>query len=116
MQGFLVANFHCGLAGENGPVVFGPIGPSRPLTNEDWTGVDCSEIIGRPVNNIASLAQAMLDGSIYVNVQTAALPTGEIRGQMQGPFASNAAACAACKRCKERGGDPCVACDDCATI
>ncbi len=54
------------------------------LTNADITdvGADCVPAIGRPVNNIASLAFAARDGLIYANVHTVANPPGEIRGQL----------------------------------
>ena len=88
------AHFHCGRAGENGPVVaflFGFVTggvdvdgvlASDTLTNADFTGADCDSIIGRPVNNIASLAFAARDGLIYANVHTVANPPGEVRGQL----------------------------------
>lgn len=86
------AHFHCGLPGTNGPVAFGLINPGDlvfdgkrirgALDNGDFTGADCSAAIGRPVNNIASLAFAMREGLIYLNVHTDAVPSGEIRGQM----------------------------------
>lgn len=89
---FSAAHFHCGRPGENGPIVFGLVNPGRlafdgsrirgTLTNEDYTGEDCVELIGRPVNNLVSLAFAMRDGLIYANVHTDAFPAGEIRGQM----------------------------------
>jgi thiosulfate dehydrogenase len=86
------AHFHCNRAGSNGPVVFGLISPGvlafeedvarGTLTNADFTGEDCVELIGRPVNNIAALAFAMQDGLIYVNVHTENNPSGEVRGQL----------------------------------
>lgn len=89
---FIAAHFHCGRPGENGPVVFGLVGPGPlafdgmrtegTLTNLDYTGADCVEIIGRPVNNLASLAFAMRDGLVYANVHSDVFPAGEIRGQM----------------------------------
>lgn len=89
---FAAAHFHCGRPGENGPVVFGLVNPgnlafdgsgiSGTLTNADYTGADCVEMIGRPVNNLVSLAFAMRDGLIYANVHTDVFPSGEIRGQM----------------------------------
>ena len=89
---FAAAHFHCGRPGENGPVVFGLVEPGMltfdggrirgDITNADYTGADCLPIIGRPVNNIASLALAMHDGLIYANVHTDLHPAGEIRGQM----------------------------------
>jgi hypothetical protein len=89
---FAAAHFHCGRPGENGPIVFGMNNPGRltfdgrritgRLTNADYTGEDCTEIIGRPVNNLVSLAFAMRDGLIYANVHTDVFPQGEIRGQM----------------------------------
>ncbi len=89
---FAAAHFHCGRAGQNGPVVFGLVEPgplsfdgeriAGELTNAHYTGADCEEVVGRPINNIASLAFAMRDGLIYANVHTDAFPAGEIRGQM----------------------------------
>jgi hypothetical protein len=52
------------------------------LTNADIAAVDCVTPIGRPVNNIASLAFAARDGLIYANVHTVANSGGEIRGQL----------------------------------
>ncbi len=92
--GFTAAHFHCGRAGENGPVPFGLVNPGPlelngktirgTLTNEDFTGADCVPNIGRPVNNIAALAFAMKKGLIYTNVHTEIFPPGEVRGQMRG--------------------------------
>ena len=89
---FTRAHFHCGRAGENGPIPFGLVDPGPlafiggkvegVLTNADFTGADCTPVIGRPVNNIASLAFAMKEGLIYINVHSTAFPPGEIRGQM----------------------------------
>jgi hypothetical protein len=86
------AHFHCGRAGVNGPVVFGILNPGPllevgdhtrvTLTNDDFTGVDCVDVVGRPVNNIAALALAMRDGLVYLNLHSPTAPTGEIRGQM----------------------------------
>ena len=89
---FSAAHFHCARPGENGPIAFGLVNPGRlaftgqeirgTVTNADYTGEDCTEIIGRPINNLASLALAMRDGLVYANVHTDAFPMGEIRGQM----------------------------------
>lgn len=89
---FAAAHFHCGRPGANGPIVFGLVNPGMlafngqeirgTLTNADYTGEDCTEVIGRPVNNLASLALAMRDGLVYANVHTDVFPMGEIRGQM----------------------------------
>ena len=92
----LQAHFHCRRPGQNGPVVvflFGLVAGGVnvdgqlarvTLTNDDIgaVGADCVPEIGRPVNNIVSLAFAMRDGLIYANVHSLANPAGEIRGQM----------------------------------
>jgi CHRD domain len=90
---FTAAHFHCGRPGENGPVAFGMVGPGPlvfdgmriegTLTNLDYTGADCVEIVGRPINNLVSLAFAMRDGLVYANVHSDVFPAGEIRGQME---------------------------------
>ena len=87
----VAAHLHCNRAGLNGPVAFGLLSPGPlaevgantrvTLTNADAVG-DCSGAIGRPVNNIASLYQAMNDGLIYLNVHTPDFPAGEVRGQL----------------------------------
>jgi hypothetical protein len=96
-----VAHLHCERPGRNGPVVIFLFGPADPPINVDGelaegtltntgfrpagggTGpTDCPALIGRPVNNIASLAFAMRDGLIYANVHTVAHSSGEIRGQL----------------------------------
>lgn len=90
---FAAAHFHCGRPGQNGPVAFGLVNPGPlalngrrirgTLTNANFTGADCVEAIGRPVNNIAALAFAMRAGLIYINVHSVVFPAGEIRGQMR---------------------------------
>lgn len=91
-DGVVAAHFHCGRAGQNGPVAAGLISPGPlmlendmikgMLTNANFTGVDCNPVVGRPVNNVASLALAMRDGLVYLNVHSMDFPAGEIRGQM----------------------------------
>jgi hypothetical protein len=86
------AHFHCGRAGTNGPVAFGILNPGPlveigqrvrvTLTNENFTGADCIDSVGRPVNNVAALALAMRDGLVYLNLHSPVAPAGEIRGQM----------------------------------
>ena len=86
------AHFHCARPGVPGPVVFGLFSPGPcvfdgrqarcTLTNENFSGADCTMGVGRPVNNIAALAFAMRDGLIYANVHTMDNPPGEVRGQM----------------------------------
>jgi len=89
---FAAAHFHCGRAGQNGPIVFGLVNPGPLefngkrikgfLGNGDFNGADCIPVVGRPVNNIAALAFAMRDGLIYINVHSADFSGGEVRGQM----------------------------------
>lgn len=87
------AHLHCGKAGINGPVVaflFGldPNGVdidgvlSRgTLINLDIVDNDCAMQIGQPVNNIASLAAAIKNGLIYLNVHALSNPPGLVRAQ-----------------------------------
>jgi hypothetical protein len=95
--GIREAHFHCAPAGVNGPIMvflFGLVAdPGVPsdgvlsegnLTNANFqAGVDCETTCGQPVNNIASLRAAILEGCIYVNVHTVSNPAGEIRGQLR---------------------------------
>ena len=89
---FTGAHFHCARPGENGPVAFGLVVPGPlsfdgerirgKLRNADYTGADCVAATGVTINNIASLALAMKEGLIYLNVHTNTAPGGEIRGQL----------------------------------
>lgn len=90
------AHLHCGLPGQNGPVVvfLAPLNEQGAdvngllargtRTNADIVAgaAQCEELIGRPVRNIASLAAAAFVGLIYANVHTVANPAGEVRGQL----------------------------------
>ena len=82
------AHFHCGRAGEDGGVVLGLYGaaPSNVngvLVDQTFTNVDFSTATCEvPINNVASLAFAMMEGLVYVNVHSTANPGGEVRGQL----------------------------------
>ena len=90
----VAAHFHCARAGANGqvavtlfsggsgPLMFDGAEASGTLTNADVNMNTCDVTIGQPVNNIASLLFAMLDGLIYTNVHTTDNFAGEVRGQM----------------------------------
>ena len=67
------AHFHIGEPGKSGPVVF-----------DLASSLNGNNIVGywRPVVSVDSLFNALLNGKIYVNVHTAANPSGEIRGQV----------------------------------
>ena len=78
------AHIHSGAAGTDGPVLAPLFGPN--------TGKDVDGVLRRGTitesdlasGTMADLAQAMRDGTTYVNVHTVANPTGEIRGQIEG--------------------------------
>jgi hypothetical protein len=90
------AHLHCGRPGQNGPVVV--FLSALNAEGQDVNGLlahgtrrnehiepgaaACEELIGRPINNIASLAAAAFDGLIYANVHTVQNPAGEVRGQL----------------------------------
>ena len=86
------AHFHCNRAGANGPPKLGLQSPGPlmfdgdrfrgVLSNEHILPTDCEAVVGRPINNLVSLALAMRDGLIYLNVHSDAYPPGEVRGQM----------------------------------
>ena len=74
------AHIHCAPAGQNGPV-----GVTLQLRSTMGHGT-----ISRPDKNnacgwssVADVMTAMQSGDAYINVHTAAFPTGEIRGQIR---------------------------------
>ena len=86
-------HFHCNVAGANGPIGLGVVSPgpltvtgnqiNGTLTNADFPPTDaCEDVIGFPVNNVASLAAAIDRGLVYLNLHTDAWPAGEVRGQL----------------------------------
>jgi hypothetical protein len=93
-NGITQAHFHCAKAGVNGAVIvflFGPVDPgisvngqlaTTTVRNEDIMPVDDEDVCGSPVNNVASLYQAILEGRIYANVHSEENPAGVVRGQL----------------------------------
>lgn len=91
-----MAHLHCGRAGQNGPVVVTLFPPNEQGVDVNGTlaegvasnaeveagAAPCEGLVGRPVNNIASIAQAAAEGRIYANVHTVQNPAGEVRGQL----------------------------------
>lgn len=80
------AHLHCAPAGQNGPVfaflagvisggLDGRVRIEATLTDNNITDDLCG-------TTIEEVVQSMLDGSVYVNVHSAAHPGGEIRGQV----------------------------------
>jgi hypothetical protein len=96
--GITQAHLHCAPAGVNGVVVVFLFDLVDPPPNAggvlEVEGIlDNSAIIppadpadieacGVPLNNIASLAFAMRNGKVYVNVHSTDFPAGVIRGQL----------------------------------
>ena len=95
-------HFHCQVAGNNGPVAIGLIDRLNPandnsddvtelgqvffgeLENDDFPADNgCVDQIGRPINNVASLAAAIDAGLVYWNLHTNVFGPGELRGQVR---------------------------------
>ena len=95
-------HLHCNVAGANGPVALGLIDTLNPandnsdnillsghrisgtITNADFPAIDpCPDVIGRPINNLVSLAAAIDAGLVYWNLHTTAVGPGELRGQVR---------------------------------
>ena len=95
-QNVTAAHFHCG---REGPLVFGLFSPGPltfdgelaegALTASAFTGADCTEQVGRPVENIGDLAEAMRRRAIFLLVHTSDNPDGEIQGQLERDFSGS---------------------------
>ena len=84
------AHVHVGAATENGPVAVFLFGPADPPVASDGllaegtiTEADLTATAGVFDGSMAQFIQLMEDGETYVNVHTAAHPSGEIRGQIK---------------------------------
>jgi hypothetical protein len=81
------SHFHCGPAGENGPVVAFVAGSFPPGYDGDFevraTLTDASIINPACGASIMELVGSMLDGNVYLNVHSTDHPGGVIRGQVQ---------------------------------
>ena len=70
------AHFHDGVAGVNGPIVKNiDINPLTGVAVGTWSTTDLLQPL------TADLIAKLQSGALYVNVHTATLPGGEIRGQ-----------------------------------
>lgn len=84
------AHLHCGVRGQNGPIVAflaglfpggldGRVEGKGVITQQNIVTNACSPAI----TTIEALIQAMVDGRIYANAHSPAFPGGEIRGQVE---------------------------------
>jgi hypothetical protein len=69
VTGSTAAHIHRAPAGVNGPIVFNLGDPASPIA-ATWSGMSPADVAD------------LLAGNLYVNVHSAALPAGEIRGQI----------------------------------
>jgi CHRD domain len=87
LEDIIQAHIHLGRPGANGNVVvflFGPVtggvDVSGRLAEGSFGAADLiNDLAGHPLSDLIA---AIEDGNAYVNVHTAAHPTGEIRGQL----------------------------------
>lgn len=89
-EAIVAAHLHCGVAGENGPVVgflsgmipggFDVDGTLAAFTFTDANIIDAD--CPTAITDVESLATAMGAGEVYVNVHNIAHPSGVVRGQV----------------------------------
>lgn len=84
-------HIHCGLPGQNGPVVIGLFNFASPQTSTEYIKagtVNASDILpagqscSDEIEDFADFLDAMEDGELYVNVHSSEHPNGLIRGQI----------------------------------
>ena len=77
------AHIHVGAAGENGPVAAFLFGPDEDVESVNASGrINESNLLGPVAGDMSAFLAALSSGNAYVNVHTAALPPGEVRGQI----------------------------------
>lgn len=89
--GILQAHLHCAPAGANGAVIVFLAGlPGFGAWDVDGKWIDNASVSDDDLDGtagcgstLAELAEAMLEGNVYVNVHTIDHPAGEIRGQLE---------------------------------
>lgn len=83
------AHFHCGVEGENGPIIIFLAGFHDRGWDIDGRWLDNVTITDQNIVNttcgstLREVAEAMKDGRIYVNAHSVAHPPGEVRGQVR---------------------------------
>lgn len=88
LDNVVASHFHLAPAGENGPIVVTLYGPTAGAGRESGV-LYCRTVTKADLQGLLAGMEfsALLDeidaGNIYVNVHTAAIPSGEIRGQVQ---------------------------------
>lgn len=78
----VAAHFHNGAVGQAGPVVQTICGPPNQNPLLGACPAPNSGFLTGTWNVPANLAQALLNGELYINVHTQLNPAGEIRGQV----------------------------------
>lgn len=84
------AHIHVGARGSNGGIVFGFIDPNSDLNGDlaidaaagtIFSAWDLNE--GNGTNTLGSQLSNLLSNDLYINIHTVAIPSGEIRGQIE---------------------------------
>jgi len=98
-------HLHCARVGENGPVVVPLMGTTSSMisTTSSSIQIATSSILASDIQTagmqcspniqtLSHLAQAMREGSMYINIHTSNFPAGEIRGQLMRSLATSTTA------------------------
>jgi hypothetical protein len=85
------ANLYCAQPGSNGPEVVSLFNSTTPVSDSSFSGtivqsdlLSAATACNPNITDVPQLAQAMREGSIYVNILTSTNPSGDIRGQLGG--------------------------------
>ncbi len=87
IQGVTAGHIHTGAQGENGPVVVTLFTFDSAQNQVSQNGTITADKLEGPMQGkqISDLANAMKNGTTYVNIHTEQNPNGEIRGQIMSP-------------------------------